>query len=71
MVARKIVVLVDNDVMELPVGDTVDITFDPQFTFKRIAVSKSVTIPIDQQMTVKGDIQVLGNLDIKGEITFL
>lgn len=48
-----------------PSEDTLPIL--PTFSFKRIVQGRTLLIPAGQQMLVKGDITIMGNLEIEAE----
>lgn len=56
----------------LPEGDklvssSIDVAVAPSFSYKRIVQGRTLLIPAGQQMLVKGDITIMGNLLVEAE----
>ena len=56
----------------LPDGDklvstSVNVVIEPTFSFKRIVQGRTLLIRANQQMLVKGDITIIGNLRVEAE----
>ena len=73
MALRKLLVLVDNLISELPIGDSVDLSSitNNNFSYRIVAVASTLTIPINQQMLVVGPVEVDGILNIDGELILM
>lgn len=60
------VVLKNGKLELLQSGDSLTVT--PNFSFKKIISGEMVIIPTNQQMILKGDITIEGDLMINGEL---
>lgn len=66
---RRPLVYLEGDIGPLPIGDT--ILVPRNFSYKRIANTISIMIPENQQMLLKGDITIEGDLIVDGELCLL
>ncbi len=65
----KPVVLKNGKLELLQAGDTLASAFN--FSFNKISSGFTLTIPLNQQMTVFDGIEIEGSLDIEGELCLI
>jgi hypothetical protein len=63
------VVLKNGKLELLQSGDTLTASFN--FSFKKIVTGLTLTIPVNQQMSVIDGIEIEGSLDIEGELCLI
>lgn len=66
---RKPLVYLEGDIGPLPLGDTIAIPGN--FSYNVIALARTILIPLYQQMIVHEEIEIIGDLEIDGEVVIL
>ena len=66
---QKPIVLKDGKLSQLPAEDTLD--GQDNFSYKKIKSAEVVTIREDQQMLLSGDLAVLGQMNLLGEVVLI
>lgn len=66
---RRPLVYLGGDIGPLPSGDTIAVPRN--FSYKKIVTAVSILVPENQQMLLKGDITIEGDLILDGELCLL